>query len=321
MSIGDDVWSSQLGVADVATGAQVRPDSHFRVASVTKSFVATAILQLADEGQLSLDDPLEKYVTGIANGDRITVRQLLAMSAGVWTFTADKALVARFDADPMLTWSVEDTVSLVRSQPPDYEPDAKVIYSDSNYVLLGLILEQVSGQAVPEYLRSRILDPLGLTDTDFPADDQPGVPAPAVLGYLPTEGAPLRPIASINPAFSWTSGAMTSTPGDLARWARELTDGTLISHAAQQERLHTRQFTGVDVDYGYGLGVMNTKDMIGHTGGIVGFGAVVFRYPAADATFVVLVNASSNFDNAALDIYNALLGDLYPDEVTLPTGR
>ena len=77
----------------------------------------------------------------------------------------------------------------------------------------------------------------------------------------------------------------------------------------------------MDVDYGYGLGVMNTTDMIGHDGGIVGSGAVMFRYPAADATFVVLVNASSNFDNASLDIYNALLRDLYPDQVTKPTGR
>ena len=264
VSIGDDVWSSQLGVADLATNEPIRPDSRFRVASVTKSFVATAILELADDGRLSLDDPLAKYVTGVANGDRITVRQLLAMSAGVWSFTSDKSLVARFDADPMLPWSVDDTIALIRAQPADYEPDAKVIYSDSNYVLLGVILEKVSGQAVPDFLRTRILEPLGLRGTDFPTDDQPGVPAPAVVGYLPADGASLRPIESINPAFAWTSGAMTSTPQDLARWARELTEGTLISPAAQQERVRTRQFTGVDVNYGYGLGVMNTKDMIGH---------------------------------------------------------
>ena len=113
---------------------------------------------------------------------------------------------------------------------------------------------------------------------------------------------------------------MTSTAGDLARWAAELTDGTLLSPELQRQRLQTR-FSGVDVDDGYGLGVMNTKDMFGHTGGIVGFGAVVMRLPAADATFVVLVNSSTNFDNASLDIFNALLGELYPDQVTLPTGR
>lgn len=321
VSIGTDVWSSQLGVGDVSTKEPVRPDSRFRIASLTKTFVATAILQLADAGKLSLDDPLETYVTDIANGKQITVRQLLAMSAGVWSFTYDKPLIARYDADPMLKWTVDDTVDLIRSKPADHPPDAEVVYSDSNYVLLGVILEKVSGQSVQDYLRSRVIEPLGLTGTTFPADDEPGVPAPATVGYLPEQGKGLQPIKLINPAFAWAAGAMTSTAPDLARWSRELTEGTMISPAARQQRLRTRRFTGVDVDYGYGLGVMNTKNMIGHDGGIVGSGAVMFRYPAADATFVVLVNASSNFDNASLDIYNALLGDLYPDQVTKPTGR
>ena len=139
--------------------------------------------------------------------------------------------------------------------------------------------------------------------------------------YLPKSGT-LQPVTAITPAFAWTSGAMTSTVADLATWAKELTSGTLLSPALQAERLRTRQFTGVGhVDYGYGLGVMRTKSMIGHTSGIIGFCTVVFRYPAADATFVVVVNASSNFDNASLYIYNALVAVLYPDQVTLPTGR
>ena len=128
-------------------------------------------------------------------------------------------------------------------------------------------------------------------------------------------------MTAINPTFAWASGAMTSTARDLARWAAELTDGTLLSPELQAQRLQTRRFSGVNVDYGYGLGVMNTKDLFGHTGGIVGFGAVMMRFPAADATFVVLVNASTNFDNASLDIFNALLGELFPEQVTLPTGR
>ncbi|HEU4694067.1 MAG TPA: serine hydrolase domain-containing protein, partial [Vicinamibacterales bacterium] len=188
VTIGDDVWSSQLGVSNLSTNEPIRPDTRFRIASLTKTFVATAILQLADEGRMSLDDPLEKYVAGIANGKQITVRQLLAMSAGVWSFTHDRPLIARFDADPMLDWRVEDTVDLVRSKPADYSPDAKVIYSDSNYVLLGVVLEKVSGQSVSDHLRTRILKPLGLTGTAFPSDDQPGVPAPAAAGYLPVEG-------------------------------------------------------------------------------------------------------------------------------------
>jgi D-alanyl-D-alanine carboxypeptidase len=114
---------------------------------------------------------------------------------------------------------------------------------------------------------------------------------------------------------------MTSTASDLVRWAAELTDGTLLSPELQTQRLQARQFTGVDIAYGYGLGLMNTKDMYGHDGGIVGSGVIMMRYPTEDATIVVLVNSGTNFDNASIDIFNALLGELYPAQVTLPTGR
>jgi D-alanyl-D-alanine carboxypeptidase len=321
--VGDEEWVSSLGVADVSSREPMTAVRRFRIASLTKMFVATVVLQLVDEGRLALDDPLERFVPGIADGAEVTVRDLLAMTSGVWSFTADKPLVARFDADPALPWTVDDTVELLRDHGADFAPGEQVVYSDSNYVLLGRIVERVTGRPIDEVITERILEPLALTETDFPADDEPGVPAPATVGYLPTSDAAsdLRPVTAITPTFAWAAGAMTSTAGDLTRWAAELTDGTLLSPDLQRQRLQTRRFTGVDVDYGYGLGVMSTKDMFGHTGGIVGFGAVVMRLPAADATFVVLVNSSTNFDNASLDIFNALLGELYPDQVTLPTGR
>jgi len=330
VEVGHEQWVSSLGVADISSQEPMTQDRRLRIASLTKTFVATAVLQLVDEGQLALDDPLERFVPGIAGGDQVTVRDLLAMASGVWSFTSDEALVARFDADPALAWTVGDTVDLLREHSADFAPEAKVVYSDSNYVLLGMIVEQITGRPIGEVIEERILKPLGLTATRFPADDEPGVPVPAAVGYLPTStSAPsdgdtsgdLRPVTVINPTFAWASGAMTSTVDDLARWAAEVTVGTLISPELQAQRLQTRRFTEVDVDYGYGLGVMNTKDMFGHTGGIVGFGAVMTRFPAADATFVVLVNSSTNFDNASLDIFNALLGELFPEQVTLPTGR
>ena len=320
VEVGDAEWVSTLGVADVASQEPMTPDRKFRIASVTKTFVATAILQLVDEGQLALADPLERFVSGIADGATTTVRDLLAMSSGVWSFTSDEALIARFDADPMLPWTVDDTIDLVREHDADFAPGDEVAYSDSNYVLLGRILEDVTGRPIREVIEERVLEPLGLTETEFPADDEPGVPAPAAVGYLPTDGE-LRPVTDINPTFAWAAGAMTSTASDLARWAAELTDGSLLSPELQEQRLQARQFTGVDVDYGYGLGVMNTKDMYGHDGGIVGSGVIAMRYPAEDATFVVLVNSGSNFDNASIDIFNALLGELFPEQVTLPTGR
>jgi D-alanyl-D-alanine carboxypeptidase len=324
VSIGAEQWISALGVADVASQEPMTADRRFRIASLTKTFVATAVLQLVDEGQLALDDSLDTFVPGIADGGRVTVRDLLAMSSGVWSFTSDEAVVAEFDADPTLPWSVDDTLALIRDHDAAFTPGAEVVYSDSNYVLLGEIVEQVTGRPIDEVIEQRILEPLGLAETHFPADADTGVPPPAAVGYLPTGTSPdadLQPITAINPTFGWAAGAMTATAGDLARWAAELTDGSLLSPELQAQRLETRRFTGVDVDYGYGLGVMNAADLYGHDGGIVGFGAVMMRYPEEDATFVVLVNASTNFDNASLDIFNALLGELYPDQITLSTGR
>ena len=320
VEVGDAEWLSSVNVADIASQEPMTPDRRFRIASVTKTFVATAILQLVDEGQLALDDTLERFVSGIAGGETITIRDLLAMSSGVWSFTSDDALIARFDADPMLPWTVDDTIDLVRQHDADFAPGTEVAYSDSNYVLLGRILEEVTGRPIIEVIDARVLEPLGLTETEFPADDEPGVPASAAVGYLPTDGG-LRAVTDINPAFGWAAGAMTSTASDLVRWVAELTDGTLLSPELQAQRLEARQFTGVDIDYGYGLGVMNTKDMYGHDGGIVGSGVIMMRYPSQDATIVVLVNSGTNFDNASIDIFHALLGELFPEQVTLPTGR
>ena len=143
-------------------------DRRFRIASLTKTFVATAVLQLVDEGQVALDDPLERFVPGIANGDRVTVRDLLAMSSGVWSFTSDEGLVARFDGDPMLPWTVDDTLDLVRDHDADFSPGAEVVYSDSNYVLLGTILEQVTGRPIGEVIEERILEPLALDRDELP---------------------------------------------------------------------------------------------------------------------------------------------------------
>lgn len=123
VSVGPDVWTSQLGGSDTATGTRVPSDGRWRIASVTKPFVFEAVLRLVDEGRLSLDDHLERFVPGIANGTTITVRQLLRMSASVSNFTADQDLVARFDANPTLRWSVDQTVALIRTHLADFAPE------------------------------------------------------------------------------------------------------------------------------------------------------------------------------------------------------
>ncbi|WP_420121523.1 serine hydrolase domain-containing protein [Nakamurella sp.] len=311
VSVGDQEWTSALGVSDVDTKAPVDPAGHGRIGSITKPIVASAVLVLVDQGKLSLDDPLAKYIPGIANGDRITVRQLLSMSSGVWNYTTDQQLVDTFATAPMTPWTIDQTIDLIRSHPADFAPGEKVAYCDSNYVLLGRIAELVTGQPVSEVVRTLVTEPLGLTGTRMPADDQPGVPDPGIGSYQPINGQPAA-IPDLNPTFAWTAGAATSTVPDLARFAREVTDGSLLSPELQAQRLATTTFTGIPLDVGYGLGVLNMNDLIGHNGDITGGGGTMLRLPAEDATFVVLVNLSTNAENSSGAIANALIDDLYP---------
>jgi len=313
VSIGDQEWISALGVSDAATQAPIDPAGHGRIGSITKPIVATAVLELIDQQKLSLDDPLEKFIPGVANGDRITVRQLLSMSSGVWNYTTDQQLVGTFAAQPMAPWTINQTIELIRTHPADFAPGEKVAYCDSNYVLLGRIVEIVTGQPISEVVRSMVTEPLGMSGTRMPADDQPGVPDPGIGSYQPVNGQ-LGPIPDLNPDFAWTAGAATSTVADLARFAREVTDGTLLSPELQAERLATQTFTGVSQNVGYGLGVLNMNDLIGHNGAITGGGATMLRLPEQDATFVVLVNLSTNSANSSGAIANALIDDLYPGQ-------
>lgn len=313
VSVGDQEWISALGVSDVQTKGPIDPAGHGRIGSITKPIVASAVLVLVDQGKLSLDDPLSKYIPGIANGDRITVRQLLSMSSGVWNFSTDQQLVDTFATAPMTTWTIDQTLDLIRSHPADFAPGEKVAYCDSNYVLLGRIAEIVTGQPISDVVRTLVTEPLGLTGTRMPADDQPGVPDPGIGSYQPVDGQAAA-IPDLNPTFAWAAGAATSTVPDLARFAREITDGSLLSPGLQAQRLATTPFTGVPVDVGYGLGVLNMNDLLGHNGDITGGGGTMLRLPAQDATFVVLVNLSTNEKNASGAIAAALIDDLYPGQ-------
>jgi len=318
VSIGGDVWTATLGVDDLSTNEPFPADGTVRIASVTKSFTATAILEAVDQGRLSLDDTLEQFVPGIANGDQITVRDLLSMTSGVWDFTSDDAVVAAFDADPMMAWTPERTVEAIREHPAEFSPGEKVVYCDSNYVLLGLVLEQVTGMTAAEAITTMVVEPLRMSGTRFPADDEPGVPAPAITGYQPGPGSDfsrLTPVGDIDPRFAWTAGAMTSNVEDLVLWAHELSDGSLLDPATQAARLDSRRFDGQKVDVGYGLGVTTLNDLVGHDGAILGYSTAVFRYPQADATFVVVGNGSNNFTTPTMDIFLSFVQALYPDQL------
>ncbi len=310
---GRGAWTGAFGQADTATGEAMWTGLAARIASNTKAFTATVVLQLAGEGRLSLDDPLTKYVVGIPNGDRVTVRQLLDMTSGIYSYSEDEEFGRVFDSEPLKVWTTQEIMDIVLRHQPDFEPGAGWHYSDTNYYLLGMIAEQVTGTQVEEEVRSRVMDRLGLKRTWFPAG--PDMPADHSHGYMPAAdyetSKALVEMTRIDPSAPWTGGAMISSLEDLKACARALADGSLLTPAMQEERLRMVQIP--DNAMKYGLGIASIFGFLGHTGAINGFNSVMFHNPELGATVVVIANKSTNSSQEAVGIFIELGRLLFPD--------
>jgi D-alanyl-D-alanine carboxypeptidase len=307
---GRGTWTMAAGIGDLATAAPMTLADHFRIASTTKTFTATVVLQLVEEGRLALDDRLGHFITGIPNGEAITIRQLLGMSAGIYNFIYDPLIAVDYVADPLLPFSPEQVVEIVRAHGvADFPPDAEVRYSDTNYVLLGLIIEQVTGRSVAAEITDRIILPLGLTGTSYP--ETPEMPAPYAHGYLGEQpGEPLRDVTRSTPAVAAAAGAMISTVADLKTWADALATGTLLSPALQAERLRFRRFAQWPLSYG--LGILEGYGFLGHSGGIFGYSSWMLYDPDTRATLVMVTNRASTEGGTVNPILDGILRLLFP---------
>ena len=308
---GRGTWTMAAGIGDLATAAPMTLADHFRIASITKTFTATVVLQLVEEGRLSLDERLGHFIAGIPDGDAITIRQLLGMSAGIYNFIHDPRIAVDYVADPLLPFTPEDVVAIVRAHgAADFPPDAEVAYSDTNYVLLGLIIEQVTSRSVAAEITDRIIRPLGLTGTSYPAT--PEMPTPYAHGYLAEQpGDPLRDVTRSTPAVPAAAGAMISTVADLKTWAAALATGALLSPALQAERLAFRPFAPWPT-LSYGLGILEGYGFLGHSGGIFGYSSWMLYDPETHATLVMMTNRAATEGGTVNPILDGILHLLFP---------
>jgi D-alanyl-D-alanine carboxypeptidase len=303
------------GVADLSSGAAFALDDRVRIASITKTFTATAALILVDQGKLRLDDRLESFVPGIPNGPDITVRQLLNMTAGVYDFTVDPEFTTSFDADSLAPFPVDRVLAILRRGPPAFAPGqpGSWQYSDSNYILLGEIIEEAAGEPAGTFIEREIIRKLRLPGTSYPTS--PAIPPPASRGYLVAPpGAPERDVTAVNPDVPGPAGAMISTVAGLRAWAGALATGKLLSAAS-----HAEQTAFVNANLspalrtGYGAGLFEINDFVGHNGAIYGFNTAMFRLPETGATVVVVANRSSNGEGVGLETFLLIARLLYPD--------
>ncbi|MBA3274176.1 MAG: beta-lactamase family protein [Chloroflexia bacterium] len=309
---GRGTWLHAAGIGDVTTAAPVTLDDHMRIASNTKTFVATIILQLVDEGALRLDDSLESHIPGVPNGSEITLRQVLGMTAGIYDFVNDPIISEGYNADPLLAFTPQDALAIIRASTPDFAPGERAQYSNTNYTLLGMIAEAVAGQPIDILIAERILVPLGMTNTSFATT--PNMPEPFAHGYFKGEpGDPLRDVTESNPDIPWASGAMISTLADLGIWAKALAEGTLISAEMHQERLQFTSFQSTPIEVGYGLGLLSFNGLLGHNGGILGYSSWVVHDPESGASIVVVTNRGGNEGGTSDPIFFGLASYLFPE--------
>jgi D-alanyl-D-alanine carboxypeptidase len=302
------------GKADLATGEALDVRDHQRIGSITKTYVATALLRLVDRGRLGLDDRIDRYVAGVPNGDLITVRQLLGMRSGVFNYTNDPAFRAAYGADPeMPGWTVDDVLAIIRRSPPVFAPGERTEYSNSNYVLAGRIIEKVTGRSVESVLRRSVFEPAGLQRTSLPQTTS--LPRPFAHGYDTTVQPP-RDVTRSSVATPWTAGAMVATAPDLVRWTRVLAGGRLLSDRLQEERFTFTPFVtdGTGPRVRYGLGVLQVGDWVGHDGGIAGYTSAAFLLPATGTVIVVLVNSSGPGASPAA-IFLGIAARIAPDSL------
>src|SRR6266487_4356808 len=292
---GQGSWITTLGTSDLATRAPMNVNSHMRIGSITKTFTATVILQLVDEGKLGLNDPVSKYFPEVPNGSNITIREVLNMTSGLFDYTEDEGLFKTVLAHPDKVWDPWELLTIAFQHPAYFAPGQSLHYSSTNYILLGLLIEQITHMPVEKVFQQRIFRPLGMHNTLLPPLSSAAIPNPHPIGYFfetSNAAAPLD-VTSWNPSWGWTAGSAISTLHDLKIWAKALETGTLLSAATQKERLTWVKFPGatwIGHFYGYGLGIADFGGMIGHDGGLPGFQSFMGYLPQKRATIVVLTN-------------------------------
>ncbi|WP_345436919.1 serine hydrolase domain-containing protein [Actinoallomurus vinaceus] len=282
---GSSVLTS--GVADVKSHAPVRRDSRFRIGSMTKPFVATVVLQLVGEHRVVLDAPVERYLPGVVRGHGndgrvITVRQLLQHTSGlpdVLTYLSPQEILK----DPLAHHDTRDLVNIALAHPPTFKPGHGWRYSNTNYLLAGMLIENVTGHPYGEEIRRRIITPLGLRETYVPGDAS-AIPGPHPRGYVrPGEDAPLMDITAINPSIAGPAGEMISSGTDLNRFLGALVRGRLLRPAQLREMMRTRP-TGNPDGRAYGLGLESRPLPCG--GLYWGHGGNIFGYETAGGATV-----------------------------------
>lgn len=305
---GERVYSSGFGLGNIETATRVTPETVFRIGSITKQFTASALMLLQEDGKLSVDDRLAAHLPDFPRAKDITLRQMLNHTSGLGDYTSNLPEDQtwqnfRLDRDPKaLRKLMEGTDPLFLS-----DPGTKWAYSNTAYVLLGFVIEQVTGQPYADIFKRRLFEPAGLTDTAV--DDAAEIVSHRASGYTPREKTQgqFENAGFISMTAPGAAGSLRSTADDLCRWHKALFGGKVVKPDSLAEMIKPGRLKSGELppappgassdeaalrEYGFGLYAMHRdgRTSVGHSGGINGFRSEVRTLPAEKLTYAVLVN-------------------------------
>ena len=296
------------GFANLEWDVPNTPTTKFRLGSITKQFTAASILLLEERGKLKVEDPVKKYMPNApAAWDKITIFHLLTHTSGIPSFTG----FSDYDSHETQAMTPGKLVEWFRDKPLEFEPGTKWNYSNSGYVLLGYLIEKISGQSYSDFVQQNIFTPLGMKDSGY--DSNSTIIAHRAAGYTPGKSSPVN-AGFVHMSIPFSAGALYSTTEDLLRWEQGLFGGKVL----KPESL-AKMTTPFKQDYAFGLAVStnNGHKMIAHDGGIEGFNTALAYYP--DDKLVVAVLA--NLNGPAGQIAGNLAKVAHGEKVVLPTER
>ena len=312
------------GTTKLGTTSRPAPNTYFRIASNTKTMTAALIVQLAQKGMLKFSDSVSSYVAGVPNGNHITIAELLEMRSGLYNYLDAPEIAATADRDMSKIWTPAELLAIAFAHKPNFAPGAEYEYSNTNYVLLGQIIEKIEGKPLAEVMRVRLFEPLGLRHTALPPSNVATLPKPYSHGYMygsssvaftgtPPYSTAVKAAAragtllptdytNLNTTFGWAAGGAVSDASDLATWIEALASGRLFDARYQRRWIHSLRAEDPNKpfgqQYGYGIALLRwgKNAMYYHGGETAGYNLFMGYDPANNVTLVVWTNLTVSLD-------------------------
>lgn len=294
------IYNKAQGLSDIFNEKVIRVDDQMRIASITKTMTATIIYQLVSENRLSLNDEARTYLNQIPAG--ITIEHLARMTSGLFNYTDDPSFENEFMLNPYHIFSPIELISYALKHPVLFPPGQGWYYSNTNYIILGLIIEQLTGQSLNQVFQERIFIPLGMSRTYLPAPEDNSLTPPYSNGYsynkiIGTDVKPLVSVTNYNPSTGWAAGGVVSTAQDLLKYVRPFVTGQLARLAVGKDGISPAFSPYTEIgSIKYGLGIAQITGYYGHNGSTPGYQSFMGYLPSNQTSVIILTNLDSTID-------------------------